>query len=85
MDNNRRSYGFYWGIEEMLDLLDREDSWMVGGIIKSTVVHELEGGLSSAFRAWLDVAFGVLNNFEEGVTVQTHEDSVIVIFVKYHQ
>ena len=69
VDNTRKAYVFYWAIEQFgVEVLSREQAWFVGAVIRSSIVKQVEGGLSAVFKLWVRQFFLSGANFSHGVT-----------------
>jgi len=81
-DVTRKSYCFYWQFENLgPELLSREEVWLVGGILRTTVVKEVVGGVSAVFKLWLARFFQSGHDFRSGVFVQCAMGSFMVAAV----
>jgi hypothetical protein len=70
-DNKRKTQVWYWSFAELgHGLLSKASAWVVAGVLRSTVVSQVKGGLSSAFRALMRLFFGNPHNFAtSGITL----------------
>ena len=73
VDNTRKSVCVYWAFEEQgHELLSRENNWFLAGILRSSIIKRVAGGLSCVFKCLMEVFFGASFNFAlTGVTVHT--------------
>ena len=68
VDHTRKALVFYWAIEQLgVEVLFREQV-VVGAVIRSSIVKQVEGGLSAVFKLWVRQFFLSGANFSHGVT-----------------
>jgi hypothetical protein len=83
VDNKRKAHAMYWSFEEFGERLTSEHAWMIGGIMRSPICSDVEGGLSTAFKKSMQDFFGPVHNFlRSGVTVQTCTGSTFLLFAE---
>ena len=71
-DVTRKSWCFYWQFQEMgPELLSRDEMWLVGGILRSSVVKKVLGGASGVFKHFVAQLFQPNKDFRKGVCVNS--------------
>ena len=82
--NKRRFHAFYWSFLELgTEVLSHEESWFILLTEFSTVINELEGGLSACFASTAKAFFGDgLDMHRGGITLSLDSDTDIKFFAK---
>lgn len=80
-DNQRKISAFYASFLEFQDFLRCEESWMVLGVLRSSVVKEIAGGMSAAIRQLLrSMLVGPRSLRTAGAVCGT-----MVVFAEFHR
>ena len=82
-DNTRKSWCIYFSFMEFgINLLCRDSSWLIGGVLKQPHVDEVEGGFGTATAAFLKCVFSGPNDLRNGISLHT-PDGPLMLFVDF--
>ena len=80
IDQSRKSYLFYWVFQQVQpEILTREAAWLIGGLIRTSVVKTAIGGVSAIFKAWLKLFFRDACNLTTGITIHSPRGPFTVV------
>ena len=80
-DMSRKFIAFYLGIDNLGALLRCDAFWLPIGVLRLTVLNQIEGGCSACFAACLRLALTAPSSFAAGVVVQL--DKPRLLFARY--
>ena len=84
-DNTRKSWAFYFSFLEIpASVRTNENCWFLGGILRTSIVSKVPGGLSGVWRQLMRAWFGALHNFATTGCSIVRGGGEIIIYAVLH-